>query len=139
MNRLRVLTVFIVLLGSLCQADIYVVTHRDNPVEALARQEVKDLYLARRRAFKHGETAIVYDREDAALRERFIQSLVGMNVRQFDAYWARLVFAGRVLPLGKAEQDAELLQNLSDEVHAIGYLDQAPESPDFKTLLVIAD
>lgn len=139
MNRLRVFTSCIVLLSSLCQADIYVVTHRDNPVEALAEHEVKDLYLARSRAFEHGETAKVYDRSNQALRERFVQSLLGMKVRQFDAYWARLVFAGRVLPLGKAEQDAELLQSISEDVHAIGYLEHAPSSADFKTLLVIAD
>ncbi len=133
------LTCILVLLASLSQADIYVVANRDNPIASMDRQAVRDLYLARSRAFDDGAAVTVYDRNDTPLRARFLRSLLGMNERQFDAYWARLVFAGRVLPLAQAEQVDELRKRIAEDVNAIGYMDEMPPSPDLKALLVVAD
>jgi len=134
---LRTLIVITLLLGSFCRAEIYVVTHRDNPVQTVAINDIRDLYLARRQSLPNGESATVYDRADTELRSRFIQAVLGMRVRQFDAYWARLIFAGRVLPLSLAEQESELLNHLSNNIHAIGYTEQPPQNQSLKTLLVI--
>jgi hypothetical protein len=137
MNMLRGLLVIIILFAGFCRADIYVVTHRDNPVQTLNVNELRDLYLARSQSLPSGETAIVYEGTEAELRSRFIRSALGMRVRQFDAYWARLVFAGRVLPLNLAEQESELFTHLANNIHAIGYTDRSPQQETLKTLLVI--
>lgn len=134
---LRGLLVIIILFAGFCRADIYVVTHRDNPVQTLNVNELRDLYLARNQSLPSGETAIVYEGTEAELRSRFIRSALGMRVRQFDAYWARLVFAGRVLPLNFAEQESELFAHLANNIHAIGYTDRSPPTGTLKTLLVI--
>lgn len=139
MIKQAALTSIILLLSTFAGADIYVVANRDNPTEELAVQQVRDLYLARLRAFEDGSAVRVYDREDNRLRQRFLDALVGMNPRQFDAYWARLVFAGRVLPLGKAEPDEKLLLIVAEDINAIGYVDQPPASEKIKTLLIIND
>ncbi len=133
------LTSILLLLASIGQAEIYVVTNRDNPVATMDKQAVRDLYLARSRAFEHGDAAIVYDRGNTPVRKRFLTALLGMNERQFDAYWARLVFAGRVLPLEQAEQADELRKRVANNINAIGYLDEAPTWPDLKTVLVIPE
>lgn len=138
MKTLRVLTSCLLLITSLAQADIYVVTHRDNPIVEMDEQQIKDLYLGRTKAFSNGAFAHVYERDDA-LRERFVQSLLNMRVRQFDAYWARLIFAGRVLPLNRVENDSELLERIKKDVHAIGYINHLPASDELKTVLRIRD
>jgi hypothetical protein len=114
MNILRTLIVITLLFANFCQAEIYVVTHRDNPTQSLNANEVRDLYLARSQSLPSGESVIVYEGAEADLRSRFIRSALGMRVRQFDAYWARLIFAGRVLPLKLAKQESELFTHLAN-------------------------
>jgi hypothetical protein len=137
MNILRTLIAITLLFANFCQAEIYVVTHRDNPAQSLNANEVRDLYLARSQSLPSGESVIVYEGAEADLRSRFIRLALGMRVRQFDAYWARLIFAGRVLPLKLAKQESELFTHLANNVHAIGYSDNRPQSDVLKTLLVI--
>jgi ABC-type phosphate transport system substrate-binding protein len=129
----------IFLFTGFCRADIYVVTHRDNPVQALSHAQLRDLYLARAQSLPSGEDAIIYEGTDAELRARFILNALGMRERQFDAYWARLIFAGRVLPLSTDDNENELLTNLSKNIHAIGYTDRLPDGATYKALLVIND
>jgi len=137
MNILYALLVMIFLFTGFCRADIYVITHRDNPVKTLSNDQLRDLYLARSQSLPNGDDATIYEGGEADLRARFILNALGMRERQFDAYWARLIFAGRVLPLKTVDQESELMSHLSNNTHAIGYTDRLPESDSVKTLLVI--
>ncbi|WP_369601130.1 hypothetical protein AAIA72_15150 [Hahella sp. SMD15-11] len=119
------------------QADIYVVVHRDSPLTRVTPELIRDLYLARVQSLPSGERLIPVDRADEALRARFIESLIGMDVRRFDAYWARLVFAGRVLPPVKVESEDQLSGTLSERPTAVGYTDRPPASAELRTVLVI--
>lgn len=139
MNILYALLVMIFLFTGFCRADIYVITHRDNPVQSINETQLKDLYLARSQTFPNGESAIIYEAGDDELRARFIRLALGMRVRQFDAYWARLVFAGRVLPLNNVQQEAQLLDHISNNIYAIGYIDTLASAGLLKTLLVIQE
>ncbi|MFY0640138.1 MAG: hypothetical protein JXR16_03755 [Bermanella sp.] len=137
MNILNALTVIIIFLSGFCRAEIHVVTHRDNPVHSISENQLRDLYLARSQTIENGVNATIYEGGGDELRARFIRLALGMRVRQFDAYWARLVFAGRMLPLNKTNKESELFTQLENNIHAIGYTDRAPQSQTLKTLLVI--
>jgi len=139
MKIIPVLTILIILLAGVCRADIFVVTHQDNPIRSLTKEQVRELYLARSHAFPDGEDARVFDRTEGVLRTRFIESVLDMRVRQFDAYWARLIFAGRVLPLDIADREDELLIRLKEDIHSIAYTDRLFESETIKTLLVVRE
>ena len=135
---IRLLILTVVLTCRLCFADIYVVANKDNPVNQLSVNEVRDLYLGRSKAFPDGQFAYIYDREESSeARARFFRAIANMDLSQVDAYWARLVFAGRMLPLNTASTDNILVKKIGIKVNAIGYLTHAPSSPDVKTLLVI--
>lgn len=132
-----VLLVSVLFLSNTGQAEIYVITHQDNPLNSLNAEQLRDLYLSRTVELNVDKSITVYDRSVENLREKFIQEAIGMNVRQYDAYWARLIFAGRVLPLNDVGEDYELLRELKKEKYAVSYSDKKPLSKEFKTLLVI--
>lgn len=125
--------------GSL-SADIYVVTHSDTPVQEVSKENLRDLYLGRTRALPNGDFALVYDRESVgSLRSRFYDHVAGMDLRQVDAFWARLVFAGRVLPLEKVRNDEALQSLIAQSVNAVGYLESPPDNPGLKVIYRIAE
>ena len=139
MNMFSISTLIMFLFAGFCRAEIYVVTHRDNPVESLSANELQDLNLARNQTFTNGEHATIYEGGGDELRSRFIRLALGMRVRQFDAYWARLVFAGRVLPLNYINEEAQLLEHIATNIYAIGYINRPPLSESVKTLIVLND
>ena len=134
---MRSLLLLTILLSAICRADIYLVTHKHNPVESLTEQQVRDLYLARSKALPNGEFVTVFDHEDQVLRSRFFKALTGMSLRQADAYWARLIFAGRILPLEHVNGEAALAEIARETKDILGYIDKPPDSQLLKVLYVI--
>lgn len=119
--------------------DIYVVTNINNPHDSLSKQEVRDFYLGRRRSFAEGNFTAIYDRKaDSELRAKFFRALTGMQLRQVDAFWARLVFAGRMLPLKEVENNSTLEELIANEVNSIGYMSSKPTHDQLKTLMIIS-
>ncbi|QSP93904.1 hypothetical protein LPB19_11940 [Marinobacter salinisoli] len=138
---MRVL-VFLLLLAinNVSGADIYVVANAKSPIEQISREALRDLYLGRTKALPNGEFASVYDREESSdLRARFYRHVTGMELRQVDAFWARLVFAGRMLPLEEVTDQQRLVSLIKSDVNAISYLEAAPESSELKVIYRVPD
>ncbi|MDO3722176.1 hypothetical protein QVZ43_10625 [Marinobacter sp. chi1] len=132
--------VLLIWLSSLSVADIYVVTHADSPIETISKEALRDLYLGRARALPNGEFASIYDRKgNADLRSQFYQHVAGMGLSQVDAFWARLVFAGRMLPLEKVEGDQELKEVVAEDKSAISYLGVPPDHPGLKVIYLVSE
>lgn len=120
--------------------EIYVIANSKNPMQTYRLEDIRDFYLGRRLELSNRQYALVYDRgADSALRETFFEKVAGMRIRQVDAYWARLIFAGRMLPLSKINDHNELIELVSNQVNAIGYTDIKPQHPNVKVVQVIED
>ncbi len=121
------------LLGGLCLAwpaaarsDVVVIVHRDNPVRTMTSRQVSDLYLGRARSFSSGDLAAIYEQPgDSPLRETFFHLLNGIDLKQLNAYWARLRFSGEVLPPVSLPDSRSVLTTVRRDRSAIGYVDPA--------------
>ena len=123
-------------------ADVVVIVHPDNPVRTMTPREVSDLYLGRSRAFVTGDQtpllpATIYEQPaDSHLRESFFRVLNGMPISQLNAYWARLRFSGEVLPPVALADSRTILEAVSRNRGAIGYVDAAAVSgPSVRVVL----
>lgn len=133
MQNQRISSILIRVLCGLCltapwgaQADIAVIVHRSNPVQTMTAREISDIYLGRSRTFKTGEFMNIYEQPvNSALRESFFHGLNGMNLKQLNAYWARLRFSGEVLPPVSLPDSLALLNVVRRDPNAITYIDTA--------------
>lgn len=120
-------------------AEIAVIVHPNNPVSAMSEREVSDLYLGRSRSFKADEQklpAAVYEQpQDSSLRESFFRTLNGMNLKQLNAYWARLRFSGEVLPPMTLPDSRLVLEAVGRNRGGIGYVDAALVDGSVKVVL----
>lgn len=115
-------------------ADIAVIVHPDNPRQAMTVREVSDIYLGRTRGMS------AYDQPmDHPLREMFFQSLNGLSIRQINAYWARLRFSGEMLPPTILPDSRTVVEAVSRNRNAIGYVDGAVVTPAVKVVLRIKE
>lgn len=128
LRRLRLLLCLLLLLttagGAL--ADLVVVVNARNPIAVMSRQEVINLFFGRLGQFANGLEAEPVDLADHhPQRALFYQLLVGKDLAEINAYWARLAFSGRHgAPLKLAAPD-DVVRWVATHSGGIGFVDSS--------------
>ena len=103
-----------------------VIVHPDSQVRSLTRDEVINLFMGRHKRLPSGLVAIpVEQAEPPATRARFYQLLVGKDLPDINAYWARLLYSGQAQPPRQAPSAEEVLEFVAANKGAIGVVDGA--------------
>ena len=124
----------------LAWADIAVIVHRENSVHTLTARQVSDFYLGRARNSESGELLNIYEQPvDSVLREKFFYGLNGMNLKQLNAYWARLRFSGEVLPPVSVPDSQSMLNTVRRDRNALGYVDATTLDSSVRIVLLVKE
>ncbi len=112
---------------------IVVVAHAESAIGTLSREQVTHIFLGRLKRLPNGESVTAVEVE--ALRERFYKRLIGRDIAEINAYWARLQFSGRTQPPPRlASSEAALAAVLADR-NAVAHLESDPLDPRVKVVL----
>lgn len=110
-------------ISNLLNAEVLVIVNAANPITHLERKQVVDLFMGRVSAFPNGVPASTLDLQAGAPgRATFYKILTGKSEAQVDAYWATLVFAGRMSPPKKLPDDKALIAAVANTPSAIAYV-----------------
>ena len=102
-----------------------VIVHPDNAA-ALDAKKVQRIFLGKEKKFSDGtETIPVNQVADSAVRADFDENILGRSSSQVSAYWSKLVFTGKGVPPKEVANDAEVIELVSKNPSAIGYVDSA--------------
>lgn len=121
----KLLVCLLLLFGACCvaAAEVVVVVAADSDIESLNREQVINIFMGRYRRLPSGREATPYDLPgDDAAKAAFYAALLGKNLSEVNAYWARLVFSGRTAPPVQTADAAEMLHRVSGAPGAVGYL-----------------
>lgn len=122
MAKVILLLIALILSGPL-QADILVIVNAQNSVATLQKKQVVDLFMGRVSAFPNGKPADTLDlKTGTPLRADFYKRLTGKSEAQVDAYWATLVFAGRMSPPQQFGDEKQLIIEVAKNPDAIAYV-----------------
>lgn len=100
--------------------ELLIVTHPESSIGELSRQQASHIFLGRLRQLPSGERVTVIDVEP--LRAAFYQHLVGRNLAEINAYWARLQFSGRTQPPLRVASAQEAIELVLDSRSAIAFV-----------------
>ena len=104
--------------------DIVVIVNPANSTQELSKRDLINLYMGKHHSFQNGDSVVAFDqKQDSEIREQFYRSLVNKSVAQVNAYWARLLFTGRVTPPKELADSQEVLDQVKNNPNAIGYID----------------
>lgn len=118
------------------KADVLVIVNAANPITHLERKQVVDLFMGRVSAFPNGTPATTLDLQTGAPgRATFYKMLTGKSESQVDAYWATLVFAGRMSPPRKFPDDKALIATVVSNSSAIAYVASQKLPADVKVVM----
>lgn len=127
----------VLLLLSLClpltsRADLVLIAHRHAPVDNISRDEAVNIYMGRLRRFPSGESVQPLD---GPAKAQFYRLLVNKELADINAYWARLVFSGRTSPPRLLDRNQAIVEYVSANPDAIGYIDRADLNAGVKVIL----
>ena len=106
-------------------ADLVVIAHPKSGAEQLSKEQVVNIFLGRFRQFPSGIAAEPIDQAASSSEKAvFYQRLVGKELAEINAYWARLVFSGRTQPPRQAASAAQVLEMVAANPGAIGYIER---------------
>jgi ABC-type phosphate transport system substrate-binding protein len=106
-------------------ADVVAVVSAKNPVTALSKNQVMDIFLGKTSRFPDGSQAVPIDQvEGAAARDAFYASFAGKSPAQLKAHWSKIIFTGRGQPPREVANSIEVRKFIVDNPNVIGYIEQ---------------
>ncbi len=125
----RVLILLIILLCAVplraSSQELVVIVNRNNPLDTISKEQLIDLFMGRTPYFPRGGAVVKIDAPSTStVRKVFYRSLVDMSLSEVNAYWARLMFSGRATPPMQVPQDQDIVELVTANSNAIGYVNK---------------
>ncbi|WP_198411341.1 type 2 periplasmic-binding domain-containing protein [Marinimicrobium alkaliphilum] len=125
-----IMTGLLSVLGHFACADVVVVVSDGSPVRTLSATQLADIYLGRLTYLSEGEAIVPIDQaEQTQAHSDFYQHYLGRTPAQIRSHWSRLIFTGRGQPPRAVNSHAALVEAVTRNPNAIGYMD-AEAVPD---------
>lgn len=105
------------------RAEVVPVVSIKSSVTVLHAAQLVDIFLGKESRFPNGEPAMPIDQaEGSEARDEFYTRYAGRSHAELKSYWSKLIFTGKAQPPRQAHSVEKLRKTLSDNPHAIGYL-----------------
>ena len=117
-----ILATWLLAIGSAYAADLVVIANTGGGFDKLSRDEAVNIFMGRYKKLPSGITALPVD--ETSEKAAFYRALVGKDLTEIHSYWARLVFSGQSSPPRLMDNPDEVIETVSNNKGAIGYIDR---------------
>lgn len=116
--------------------DLVVIVNPASGIDHLSRDEVTAIFMGRTKKLASGITALPID-QVASNRDkaRFYTELINKELAEINSYWARLIFSGQASPPRQADSVAEVIEIVSANKGAIGYVPRSAATRNVRIAL----
>ena len=116
-------------------SDYRIIVHPDNPADSLRASLVSKLFLKQVTNWSHGGKVRPVDKiESAPERIRFSDEILERTVGAVESYWQQQIYSGRGVPPVKVRTDREVVEYVSKNPGAIGYVSVSADLSGVKTV-----
>jgi ABC-type phosphate transport system substrate-binding protein len=137
MRQLLLLTILLADPSGGAKPAFQIVVNEANPVSALSRQQVSDLFLKKNTQWPGLGLVLPVDQPEAsAVRDSFNREIHGKSSSAVRAYWQQRIFSGRDVPPVEKDGDAEVLAYVRKNPGAIGYISSTSSTAGVKVVEV---
>jgi ABC-type phosphate transport system substrate-binding protein len=117
-------------------AEVVAVVAATNPVTALSKSQIADMFLGKLTRFPDGRQVVPIDQvENSAVREAFYLEFAGKSPAQIKVFWSKIIFTGRGQPPPEVENDLEVKKFIAKNPDAIGYIERERVDDRVKVVL----
>jgi len=99
---------------------IVVIVNANNATDNMSAREVRKLFLGKSRKLPDGSRAVLVSNQP--IQSLFNRTALGKKDSQVKSAWSRLQFSGRAKPPVVISNPSEVIQFVSKNVNAVGYI-----------------
>lgn len=118
-------------LNTFAEVAVIVNPANSNQLDANA---IKKIYLGKSKSFDDGVKVNPVNQDGNSVADEFNDKVVGKSGSQLNAYWSKLVFTGKGTPPEKLSNDQAVIDFVSSNTDAIGYIDSAKVTDSVKVV-----
>jgi ABC-type phosphate transport system substrate-binding protein len=112
-----------------------VIVNSGNPESAISKDEIAKIFTGKIGSWSSGEKIKPCDQKfDSEVAKKFISTMVGKSVNDYQAYWMEKMLSGAASPPKSLASDADVIAYVASEKGAIGYIDSGSLSDRVKKL-----
>lgn len=123
----------VALLSSTAFADVAVIVNPANG-NTIDEGTIKKIYLGKAKSFDDGTKVNPVNQDGNSVSDEFNDKVVGKSSSQLNAYWSKLVFTGKGTPPEKLANDQAVIDFVSANGDAIGYIDASKVTDKVKVV-----
>jgi len=114
------------LYAPLAPADVVLIANSRSSVDKLSQEQAVNIFMGRYRKLPDGSAARPLDLDaNSPGRRLFYRALIDKTLEEVNAYWMRLIFAGRTPPPLMTTGEEEMLAMVASDPQVIGYLERS--------------
>jgi ABC-type phosphate transport system substrate-binding protein len=122
--------------GPSLASDLVMIGNRSVPVSELSQEDIQNIYLGKKKNWDNGMKIMVATLVDGAVTDKFLKDYVKKNSNTFDTYWKKQIFTGGGKPPVKFDKEKDLVEYVSSNKGALGYVSSQSVSENVKIILV---
>ncbi len=115
-------------------ADIAVIVNPAND-STVDKTVIKKIFIGKAKRFTNGSVALPMNGPKGSVtRDNFNEKVVGRSTRKLNAYWSKLTFTGKGTMPRELSSDAEIIETITSNQGAIGYIDSSSVTDAVKVI-----
>ncbi len=121
-------------------ADIAVIVNTSSSVSSLTLDEVKKLFLGKKKKFPGGGKASPVEQvEGSTIRNTFNAKVLSKSGKQLQSYWSKIIFSGKGTPPDSVANDMAVKSWVITNRNGIGYIDSSQVDGSVKVILTVKE
>lgn len=133
MKKLVIITT-LTLISAFASADIAIIVSKTSTATKLTKDQVQDIFLAKKNSFPDGTSALPLDNKESAVREKFNETILEKTSSQVKSYWSKLIFTGKGTPPKDVDGSDEVKKLVANNPNTIGYIDKTKVDASVKVV-----
>ena len=114
--------------------ELVLIVNQANPIEFMAAQSVKNIFLEKRITWPNGKKIIIVIQDDVEVHASFAEQFLNKSPRQLDQIWKQALFTGTGMLPQKVKDDAAVKSFVARTPDAIGYISRESLDDSVKIL-----
>lgn len=118
-------------------SEVVIITHPDNK-QQLDESTLNRIFLGKDLFYPNGDKATPVQLDGSvASHQEFVDKFIGKSPKQFNAYWARMVFTGKAPMPATMASDDDMKATVAKDKSAIGYIDSSAVDNSVKVVMTL--
>lgn len=117
-------------------AEIAIIAHPSN-TQSLSTDDIKRIYTGKTTRLDNGAEITPLNIASGSVVDTFNEDLLSRSTSQVNAYWSKLIFTGKAKPIQQVNSEAEMINSVSSDPSALGYVDASSVDGNVKVIATI--